>query len=123
MRARLIKIYNHFGYDKQKGKFREEVLEFAAAAQGWMNHGTDDRLQSLINECADFEIINGQFVETGEAERLRKETPELYYTIIQAYQVQLNLVAADHYEQVKKIMDGKIDRTLLRIASGYYDAK
>lgn len=85
-REELLKIYNHFGQEKQLEKLREEVEELIEA----IKEGDEEHIKE---EMADVLVIVNQI-------RYKKEMNE---------------------EELVEIFEQKVNRTLERIESKYYE--
>ena len=102
---KLLQIFNHFGYKAQVEKQKEEDAEFLEAVQEYIDNPCKETMDHMIEEFADkhtvgIGIILGALKITGRF----SEESEIY----------IRLVRND-------IEQKKIDRTLDRIKSGYYD--
>lgn len=86
-------IYNHFGQETQIEKFKEETLE-------------------LLEEFADVYIICFQL-------KKHKGLEILIETAIECFDCEE--LGFDNTKKFKKMVDYKINRTLERIETGYYD--
>jgi len=83
---KLKKIYNHFGYNTQVAKLKEELNELLYAIN---NNDTEN----MIEEIADVYVVIMQMISFfGEG-------------------------------SMSKIIEYKIDRTINRIGSGFYERK
>ena len=87
------KIFNYFGYETQRRKMNEEMQELNDAILLYENGNGD--INNVIEEIGDlFNVINGFMA---------------FYEITT--------------EEVETVMKSKLDRTIDRIDSGYYENK
>lgn len=101
MLAHKEKIYGiaqHFGYETQFSKLREELLELVEAINEYENDGS--RINHVCEEMADVLIVIEGIV-------LLSNNDGSYYEAIDS-------LICGH-------MDKKVSRTLRRIKSGYYE--
>lgn len=100
-----LDIINHFGYRNQMKKLNEEVFEFLEAVDNYEDelafHFIGDKVgenflrDAMIEEMGDVLILLTEFIAKYKIEK----------------------------EELDVYMDYKLDRTLNRIKSGYYDKK
>ena len=100
-----LDIINHFGYRNQMKKLNEEVFEFLEAVDAYEDelafHFIGDKVgenflrDSMVEEMGDVLILLTEFIAKYKIEK----------------------------EELDVYMDYKLDRTLRRIESGYYDKK
>lgn len=100
-----LDIINHFGYRNQMKKLNEEVFEFLEAVDNYEDelafHLTGDKVgenifrDAMIEEMGDVLILLTEFIAKYKIEK----------------------------EELDVYMDYKLERTLRRIESGYYDKK
>ena len=96
-------IFAHFMAEHQLAKLREEADEFIDAFESYYMHAPEnpDNWEHLIEELADVDVVLDQFKLTlaDDAQRDGK----LYHTLLEKKKAE------------------KIERTLDRMRSGYYD--
>lgn len=91
MEEKLVEIFNHFGYEKQRLKLAEEYQELQDEIFYIYDFGSDR--DNLLSEVADVIILVLQFAfEYGYSK-----------------------------EDIEKMIKHKIDRTIDRIEEGYYE--
>ncbi len=117
MEARLKKIFNYYGFHDQKEKFKEEVLEFGAASQAYINNPSEEHLKELKEEICDLMVMDKQFLLTGNQIKLFDKLEGFYLTTVTHYEDVLKNIFRENRKEIESMMDRKIDRTLLRIAS------
>ena len=100
MENKLMSIINYFGLNTQQRKLMEEIFELQEAIicyemvpQGVYRYIKTEYKSNIEEELADVLVLLVQIID--------------YYKIDK--------------EQIKEIMNEKIDRTLGRIESGYYN--
>lgn len=100
-----LDIINHFGYRNQMKKLNEEVFEFLEAVDAY----EDELAFRLINDKVGENLLRDAMVEeVGDVLVLLTQ-------FIAKYKIEK--------EELDVYMDYKLDRTLNRIKSGYYDKK
>lgn len=100
--ADLKAIFNHFRAINQLNKLHEEVEEFMDVFTCFYRHDpTDENWEYMIAELADVDVVLDQFklILSDDAQRDGK----LYHTLLEKKKAE------------------KIERTLDRMRSGYYD--
>lgn len=100
-----LDIINHFGYRNQMKKLNEEVFEFLEAVDNYEDelafHLVGDKVgenllrDSVVEEMGDLLLLLTEFIAKYEISK----------------------------EELDEVMDYKLERTLRRIESGYYDKK
>ena len=100
-----LDIINHFGYRNQMKKLNEEVFEFLEAVDAYEDelsfHFIGDKVgenflrDCMVEEMGDILVLLTEFIAKYKIEK----------------------------EELDVYMDYKLDRTLRRIESGYYDKK
>lgn len=101
MKNKLLKIINHFGINTQLRKLNEECFELIEAIRDY---------EDMYMKCD----CDSQYLKY-EKEHIEEELADvkvLLEQIKEYYQLDT--------DRVKNAMECKIDRTLERIASGYY---
>lgn len=93
MKKDLLKIIKHFGVNNQQRKLQEEVFELQEAITKHENKNPIITAIDILNKAAN--NINGKEYKMSSIENIK--------------------------EEIADIMDDKINRTLERIESGYYD--
>lgn len=61
MKAKLLRIFNHFGIETQKRKLNEECYEFLQAVCEWQNNPTAANVLHIAEELADCLVVLKQF--------------------------------------------------------------
>jgi NTP pyrophosphatase (non-canonical NTP hydrolase) len=61
MKAKLLRIFNHFGIETQKRKLNEECYEFLQAVCEWQAKPTADTRTHVVEELADCLVVLKQF--------------------------------------------------------------
>ena len=61
MKAKLLRIFNHFGIETQKRKLNEEVYEFLQAVCEWQNNPSRANAEHVTEELADCLVVLFQF--------------------------------------------------------------
>ena len=92
MKEDLLKIIEHFGINNQQRKLQEELFELNEAITIY-EQGNNQSYDDIAEEIADVCVILRQFMEI--------------YNITQ--------------DEISERMANKINRTLERIESGYYE--
>ena len=92
MKEDLLKIIEHFGVNNQQRKLHEELFELNEAITIY-EQGNNQSCDDIVEEIADICVILSQFMEI--------------YNITQ--------------DEISERMTNKINRTLERIESGYYE--
>ena len=92
MKEDLLKIIEHFGINNQQRKLHEELFELNEAITIY-EQGNNQSCDDIVEEIADVCVILSQFMEI--------------YNITQ--------------DEISERMANKINRTLERIESGYYE--
>lgn len=99
---KLQRIYEHFGFQTQADKLKEEAGEFADAYTAWVNSDwSSPAWDHLIEELADVTILLSQ---------LKNQMIRLDET-------------GTFFDQLDTAIENKIKRTNKRIQEGYYDKK
>lgn len=103
---KYLEIMNHFGYRSQMKKLNEECFEFLEAVDNF------EDFDLFFSKKEDIDVVNmlqaREFVIEEFADML----------------ILLSQFAARYrikQEEISKAMDDKLDRTLDRIRTGYYD--
>lgn len=106
MEKDLLKIIEHFGVNNQQRKLQEEVFELQEAITKY------EEFNNRIEDLAIYDI---------DETELKKEhiIEELVDVMVILKEVQY--IYKINREDIRKIMKNKINRTLERIESGYYD--
>ena len=105
MEKDLLKIIEHFGVNNQQRKLQEEVFELNEAITRYEFAEDDNTIEGQYRWDMNFfkEYITEEIVDT----MILLKQFQHYYKI--------------NREDIRKIMKNKINRTLERIESGYYD--
>ena len=99
---KLKAIFDHFKADTQFSKLREEIREFEDAFEAYFLYDdTLDNWTHLVEEFVDVSVLISQFMLTLQRHAINEKLD---------------------FETLFKIKtEEKIDRTIERIESGYYD--
>ena len=62
MKAKLLRIFNHFGIETQKRKLNEECYEFLQAVCEWQGNPSPTNVQHVVEELADCLVVLKQFL-------------------------------------------------------------
>lgn len=143
---KALKIINHFGWKSQLKKLNEEIYEFYEAIMDFENGiGTLDHVEEELADV--FVILNGfkalfklRISVKLQCNNLINEFYEFvksvndyeyYYGEIESVEDSISKLIATLYgylnfyhlskENIKKIINYKLDRTLKRISIGYYE--
>jgi|GEM_PF-5784877 len=117
MESKLKRIFNHYGFHNQENKFKEEVLEFGAAAQAYLNEPSKEHLRELKEEISDLIVVDKQFALTHNREKLFNKMEVFYRDIVIHYEGLIKSIFRENRKEIEIIMDRKIERTLVRIAA------
>ena len=98
----MLKIINHFGLKNQLKKFNEECYELIEAIRDY-----DNALDSEY--CKDFNKLKKHIVEE--------------IADVQVLLNQFKTLWGIYDDEIVDVMEYKINRTLERIESGYYEVK
>lgn len=61
MKAKLLRIFNHFGIETQKRKLNEECYEFLQAVCEWQGNPSTANEEHVTEELADCLVVLKQF--------------------------------------------------------------
>lgn len=125
-RHRNNEIYFHFGGRNQLEQAKSENYEVLDALQKFiLKPYCKERLENIKNEIADKLVMSEQmeFNSTGTIRNKYLEHSERFTKYIEeeGLELILNLVIDGYREDIKEIIKQKIDRTLERIESRYYE--
>ncbi len=121
MQQRIKKIYEYFGFDDQLEKYKEELLELMTAIQKYKNGLSRSTFAAVIGEIADVSMLEQQLEHATKEEKQKLESVMAkYFMLFEEYSYLFEYIALNHKDRIDAKMECKIDRTLLRIAGGYY---
>ena len=118
MKSKMKKIYLHYGFKNQLKQMEEEIVEFCHALIKHKKYDTPETLQDLKSELADMLNIDQQFRAADEHLSMLNGLPVYAYEIMKKFNRDIKFYYDEHKEEIKKIMERKLDRTLLRMAGG-----
>ena len=121
MQQRIKKIYEYFGFDDQLEKYKEELLELMTAMQKYKNDLNRTTFAAVIGEIADVSLLEKQleYAAKEEKEKLERVMAK-YFMLFDEYSYLFEYIVLNHKDRIDAKMECKIDRTLLRMAGGYY---
>ena len=118
-------IYIHFGGSDQLEQTKCEGLELLLALQRFVMKPNQKRLEDVKSELADRIITCEQMIanSTGAIKRDFDDHCRHFKNTLEGYGLHhlFQKVIEDHRGDIREIIKQKIDRTLERIHSGYYD--
>ena len=125
-KKKLEIIKNHFGEDAQYKKLVEEMKEledefirFIKLSSSYIRNPKKEKVQNLLNELADCYVVAYQINETEYIDRIAHYYSEQYFG---SRRMINHIIHVSGKDVILEIAKQKIDRTLERIESGYYDS-
>jgi hypothetical protein len=118
-------IYNHFGFSKQLAKAQEEGLELSLALQKYINNPNKTTLEEVKGEVADWFVMCEQLERNSplNCKRFFDDVAHAVNSVMERMSLKHTYIAImDLYRKdIRLIAEEKIDRTLERMGSGYYE--
>ncbi len=118
-------IYIHFGGSDQLEQTKCEGFELLLALQRFVMGPSQKALDKVKDELADRIVTCEQMIDnsTGAIRKDFDDHCRHFKNALEAHGLhhQFNYILDVYREDIKKIIKQKIDRTLERIESGYYD--
>ena len=125
-KEKLKTIKNHFGEEHQYKKMVEEMKEledefirFIKLSSSYIRNPKKEKVQNLLNELADCYVVAYQINETEYIDRIAHYYSEQYFG---SRRMINHIIHVSGKDVILKIARQKIDRTLERIETGYYDS-
>ena len=103
MKEDLLKIVEHFGINNQQRKLEEEIFELEEAI-----------IINQLKETVEYEIPLTEIV--GTREHIAEEIADVML-LLEQFKVYYGITS----EEITNLFWSKVDRTLKRIESGYYE--
>lgn len=116
MKSKMKRIYLHYGFKAQLKQMEEEIVEFCHAVIKHRKYNTSETLQEVKNELADMMNVDQQFRTADEHLAMLNGLPVYAFEIMKKFKDDIEYYYDLHKEEIKRIMERKLDRTLLRIA-------
>lgn len=119
------KIYQEFGFTSQMNKLREEFTELLEAVQKFVLNTNKKSFEDALEEITDYEVVKVQI----ESNCCNKERT-IFMSLVSKHCDILNIleieetyknIYSNNKEEINKIAEFKVKRTLERISSNYYN--